>query len=222
MNEQYQVWDALRNFKFPEGFIKRLVKETGWTTRFATDAADEYLKFAFLYRFANHRVTPSETVDKVWHLHLIYSESYWDDLCGKVLMKKMHHIPGNGSDGEDFQSQYKLTLDSYKTAFGEPPIEFWPVPVEKVVKKGLIERLFGRSDDEPKKKKTNDAASCGTTSNVADSGGGFYSSVFGGGDSFGGGSFGGGGAGADWGGSSGGDSGGSSCGSSCGGGCGGD
>lgn len=245
MKEQYQVWQKIIDFEFPKGFEERLAKEQGWSLRFAEEAANEYLKFMFLSKFAGHKVTPSTIVDEVWHLHLIYSESYWDVLCAKVLEHKLHHVPGDGSsDDSIFRGQYELTLKSYKIAFGEPNEKYWPRPVAKSSrptslaynggkekKRGWLESFFY---PEKKKEKDNSSiSSCGGTTSV-DSGGGFWSSIFGDSDSggsFGGGHFGGGGAGGDWGGDSGGHSGGdsggsscggSSCGSSCGGGCGGD
>lgn len=232
MNEQYAICEKLINFEFPKGFEERLAKEQGWSTRFTEGAMNEYLKFMFLSKFAGHKVTPSTVVDEVWHLHLIYSESYWDVLCGKVLGHKLHHVPGDGSsDDSIFRGQYELTLKSYKISFGDPDEKYWPKPVSKSLrptslvyneskekKKGWLESIFyPEKKKEKDKSNTSNIQSCGGTTNI-DSGGGFWSDVFG---SFGGGSFGGSGAGSDWG--SGGDSdGGSSCGSSCGGGCGGD
>jgi hypothetical protein len=34
---------------------------------------------------STHIVTPSEQVDQVWHLHLTYTRSYWDEFCPNVL-----------------------------------------------------------------------------------------------------------------------------------------
>ena len=209
MNEQYAVWQKIIDFEFPMGFEERLAKEQGWTIRFTEDAMNEYLKFMFLSKFAGHKVTPSTVIDEVWHLHLIYSESYWDVLCGKILDHKLHHVPGNGYGDEDiFRGQYELTLKSYKIAFGDPDEKYWPKPVKKVQpekKRGFLESIFS-----PVKKKEDTSkagSSCGT-SHAVDAGGGFWSGIFGSSDSggsthshgsFGGGSFGGSGAGADWG-----------------------
>jgi len=230
MNEQYEVWGKLIKFEFPKGFKERLAKEKGWDASFTEDAMNEYLKFMFLTKFADHGVTPSEIVDEVWHLHLIYSASYWDDLCDRILHKKVHHTPGTGDDGDVYQKQYIKTLESYKTAFGKPDSRYWATPKVQEsraeVKKSFMERFF------PKRSETKYAESNNNTStnNVASS----CAAVFG--DSGGssnhenshcGSNHGGGShcsSGGDSGGSSGGSScssGGSSCGSSCGGGCGG-
>ncbi|MBN9062810.1 MAG: hypothetical protein J0H41_10255 [Rhizobiales bacterium] len=83
---------------------------------------------------AGHPVTPSEEVDQVWHLHLAYTRSYWDDLCGTVLGGPLHHGPTRGGKRERtrYDQQYRQTLDSYERAFGgKPPKDIWPGPEER-------------------------------------------------------------------------------------------
>ena len=78
---------------------------------------------------AGHVVTPSEEVDEVWHLHLVYTESYWKRLCGEVLGKPLHHHPTRGglTEGTKFRDFYQQTLDSYAEYFGgEAPGDLWP------------------------------------------------------------------------------------------------
>src|SRR5690606_11954622 len=89
----------------------------------------EYLRFIYLAMTAEHPVTPSEDVDQVWHLHLCYTRSYWQDLCEGVLKKALHHGPTKGGKQEDirFRDQYQQTLNSYQYAFGgPPPDDIWP------------------------------------------------------------------------------------------------
>jgi hypothetical protein len=77
-------------------------------------------------------VTPSEEVDEAWHLHLCYTRSYWDRMCGGILGKPLHHGPTEGGKKEDekFADWYSRTLESYRSHFGEePPADIWP-PVE--------------------------------------------------------------------------------------------
>jgi len=65
----------------------------------------------------------------VWHLHLTYTQSYWNELCSKVLKKPLHHSPTKGgrSESKKYRSQYQATLDSYTSTFGKaPPIDIWP------------------------------------------------------------------------------------------------
>jgi hypothetical protein len=75
-------------------------------------------------------VTPSDTVDQAWHLHLIYTRHYWQELCDKILGLQLHHDPSAGGTVESnrFERQYEQTIESYKAAFGEaPPADIWPV-----------------------------------------------------------------------------------------------
>ena len=58
-------------------FTSRLAREQGWSHAFAARAIREYKRFLILAMEAGHPVTPSEAVDQVWHLHLVYTVSYW-------------------------------------------------------------------------------------------------------------------------------------------------
>src|SRR5688572_29636615 len=97
MNTQQQaLWQNLRGFAFdPPGatftFTQRLARENGWSDDYARRVVEEYRRFLFLASAAGHPVSPSEDVDQAWHLHLTYSRSYWEDLCGKVLGQALHH-----------------------------------------------------------------------------------------------------------------------------------
>jgi hypothetical protein len=90
---------------------------------------EEYRRFAFLAVVAGHPVTPSDAVDQAWHLHLLYTRSYWEDFCPHVLQRPLHHHPTAGGPRErvKFQGWYRSTLASYRRYFGsEPPVDIWP------------------------------------------------------------------------------------------------
>jgi hypothetical protein len=110
-------------------FSARLARDQGWDRGFARRVTGEYKRFLWLAMRAGHPVTPSREVDEAWHLHLCYTRSYWDDLCGKVLGKPLHHGPTEGGPAEDakFADWYGRTLESYRHHFGEePPADIWP------------------------------------------------------------------------------------------------
>lgn len=117
-------------------FQTRLCHENGWSERFARRAIDEYLRFVVLATLAGHRVSPSPIVDEVWHLHLLYTRSYWDELCGKVLGFPLHHEPSRGSmDRAALAADYKRTLSSYERLLGAaPPPDIWPLPNQHAVR----------------------------------------------------------------------------------------
>jgi hypothetical protein len=115
-------------------FTARLAREQGWTLGFAGQVTLEYKRFIILAMAAGHPVTPSEAVDQVWHLHLVYTRSYWQDLCAGVLGQELHHGPtrGGGEEQAKFTDWYAATLESYRRIFGEePPPEIWPDPVTR-------------------------------------------------------------------------------------------
>jgi hypothetical protein len=95
---------------------------------------EEYRRFVYLAMAAGHPVTPSVDVDHAWHLHLTYTRSYWEEMCGRVLGRPLHHDPTRGglAEGAKFTDWYARTLRSYQEAFGSaPPADIWPSPAER-------------------------------------------------------------------------------------------
>jgi len=140
MNREHKdLYGRIRKFRFdPDGasatFAGRLAAENGWSARFAERVIDEYRKFAFLAVAAGHPVSPPDAVDQAWHLHLVYTRSYWDEFCGEALRTPLHHDPSRGGREEKlkFVDWYARTLRSYRTFFDEnPPADIWPSPAEK-------------------------------------------------------------------------------------------
>ena len=128
------LWESLSAFSFDQPgnkltFAQRLARENGWSAAFTRRVLEEYRRFLFLAAKAGHPVTPSDEVDQAWHLHLVYTESYWNDLCRDVLGKPLHHGPTKGgrTEGDKFADWYGRTLDSYEKFFGQaPPADIWP------------------------------------------------------------------------------------------------
>jgi hypothetical protein len=95
---------------------------------YAQRAIAEYKKFAFLAVAVGHPVTPSDQVDQVWHLHLTYTRSYWEEFCPQILQIPLHHDPTRGghSENQKFEDWYSQTLESYERFFGQaPPTDIW-------------------------------------------------------------------------------------------------
>ena len=121
-------------FEIDEGvpelsFRDRLARENGWTKGYAGRVIDEYLRFVCLAMVSGHVVTPSDQVDQAWHLHLTYTRSYWDRLCGDVLKRPLHHGPTRSGSAESikYHDLYERTLASYEKIFGDaPPADIWP------------------------------------------------------------------------------------------------
>lgn len=136
MNEELKALQSrVEGFKLDESgarfpFSSKLAKENGWTTAFTNKAIEEYKRFTFLAVAAGHPVSPSDAVDQVWHMHLTYSDNYWNVFCKEILRKPFHHHPSKGGQDESdkFEDWYARTLASYEKFFGPPPADIWPAP----------------------------------------------------------------------------------------------
>lgn len=134
-----ELWRRLSDFRIDDpgnalSFSRRLAAENGWSHEFALDAIREYKRFLFLAATAGHLCTPSDEVDQVWHLHLCYTRSYWNDLCRDLLGSELHHGPTRGGSSETnrFREAYVATLASYERAFGEVPDPLlWPAVADR-------------------------------------------------------------------------------------------
>lgn len=131
----YKMWEKLNEFSLdiPEvsfSFSDRLARENGWSKEYANRVITEYKKFVFLSAVSGKSLTPSDEVDQAWHMHMIYSRSYWVEMCGEILNGFMlHHGPTKGgkAEAERFNNQYQYTLDLYYEVFFEKaPSDIWP------------------------------------------------------------------------------------------------
>ncbi len=130
------LWARIAAFEFDDGivtfsFVQRLGRENGWSLQYSIRVLREYRRFTFLAIAAGHGVTPSDQVDQAWHLHLLYTDSYWNRFCHLALERPLHHSPTTGGSIEEakFHSSYAATMASYRQFFGnEPPADIWPDP----------------------------------------------------------------------------------------------
>ena len=129
MNEQHQkLYQQIQDYSLdqledPFPFTKRLARENKWSLDYTQQAIAEYKKFVFLAMVADHTVTPSDQVDQVWHLHLTYTRSYWQEFCSQILQMPLHHEPSRGGYQEHtkYRQYYQQTLDSYEFFLGQKP-----------------------------------------------------------------------------------------------------
>lgn len=129
-----ELWSELLNFSIDDynssfTFTQRLARENGWSIDYATRVVHEYKKFIYMAMISSISLTPSDEVDQAWHLHMLYTESYWDELCAKVLGREIGHGPTKGGSSEriKYNDQYNNTLDLYKVEFGnDAPKDIWP------------------------------------------------------------------------------------------------
>lgn len=125
---QKALWERINTFPLDEQgaalpFSRKLASEQGWDRDFTQQAIAEYRKFIFLCCISPHGASPSEVIDEVWHLHLLYTQNYWEEFCGKVLERSLHHHPSQGGAAEHARHQqwHTETLMLYLETFGTPP-----------------------------------------------------------------------------------------------------
>ncbi|MFT4602885.1 MAG: hypothetical protein ACI857_003072 [Arenicella sp.] len=131
---QTELWNRIKDFDLDVvgsqfTFTDRLSRENGWTLDYSVRVIDEYKRFMFLLCCTNGPLTPSDQVDQAWHLHLIYTQSYWRDFCDGVLKREIHHGPTKGgSDEKDkYSDLYQRSKDRYLEEFEtDPPEDIWP------------------------------------------------------------------------------------------------
>ncbi len=143
------LWQAINAFDmdaadaaFP--FSRRLARDNGWSHSFARATIEDYKRFIYLICVSGTMLTPSDVIDEVWHLHLIYSENYWDRFCGETLHRKIHHGPTKGGEAEagKYLNAYQRTLTLYVQEFGTPPPPtLWPDEKTRFERPQNIQRI---------------------------------------------------------------------------------
>jgi hypothetical protein len=125
-----ELWEKIAAVDFDSppseyGFSTRLAKENYWTKDFTEKAIEEYKKFMYLAATSEMMVSPSETVDAVWHQHLIFTQSY-QDFC-QILGKQVQHVPSthNREEFEKFRQAKERTNKLYSKDFGVQPAGIW-------------------------------------------------------------------------------------------------
>ncbi len=147
-----RLWDRIESQPIgPQsavlGFPRRLARDNGWSEAHASRVLLEYRRFLFLAARAGHPVTPSDAVDQAWHLHLIYSDDYWNTWCREVLGMPFHHGPTRGGTTEQakYTNWYERTLASYEACFGEPPPrDIWPTVEDRFTNASAFRRVNTR------------------------------------------------------------------------------
>lgn len=126
-----ELWARLQAFEFDgQGsapFSVKLARAEGWDAGLTARVIEEYRKFLYLTQVSHTQVTPSEAVDAAWHMHMTYTRTYWDALCGEVLGKPLHHEPCAGDEEMPrYRDQFHETRLLYASEFEqEPPREIW-------------------------------------------------------------------------------------------------
>lgn len=134
IESEKELWERISQFEFDDldsefTFSQRLARENNWTLEFTLRVLFEYKRFIYLICISDQPMTPSDQVDQAWHLHLLYTQSYWIRFCKETLGKDIHHGPTKGGkeEKEKYRDYYTQTKKKYQEVFSEPPPEdIWP------------------------------------------------------------------------------------------------
>ena len=108
----------------------------------------EYLIFMWIRKLnPTERISPSESVDVVWHQHILFTQEY-AQFCQRHLGAFLHHVPtvpnySKANHGDDTRDYAKVLIRyAYHTKLS-PPEEFWPASNKvKAVMKTLQESVI--------------------------------------------------------------------------------
>lgn len=130
--DQLQLWNRIKAFEIDDfdasfTFTHKLIKEHHWSLEFTLRAILEYKRFIFMIVATKQVQSPSYIVDMVWHMHLLYTKSYWIDFCKNLLGTDIHHNPSKGcEENEKMKLQYENTIKTYQSFFKlDPPKDIW-------------------------------------------------------------------------------------------------
>jgi uncharacterized protein (TIGR04222 family) len=131
---QPELWEKIQTFQIDDPastfpFSKKLAQENNWTLSLTNRAIEEYKKFIYLCCISPNGASPSAIVDEVWHMHLTYTDNYWNAFCKSTLLKDIHHHPSKGGSAEKHKhvNWYAATLSLYEKEFNHiPPADIWP------------------------------------------------------------------------------------------------
>lgn len=138
--EQKSLYGQIARFKLDEPdvpwpFSVRLAWQYRWSNTFTHRAIREYKKFIFLIMASEQPLSPATVIDRVWHHHILYTQSYWNDFCGQLLKRQIHHNPGRGieSDATSYYHQCAQAITLYQQYFNAPPpTDIWNEPQRQV------------------------------------------------------------------------------------------
>ena len=95
----------------------------GFTAEKAKDAITSYRFFLKLRaKHSKDELVPTETIDKVWHSHILHTERYTKD-CNDIFGRYIHHRPSfkkSPAELKRMKEKFKLTQKLMFEEFGTP------------------------------------------------------------------------------------------------------
>lgn len=97
--------------------MKKLQQEINCSNSLAISVEKRYRGFLYLNAiYPNEILVPSCLLDKVWHLHILYTRQYMSD-CNIMFGKYLHHLPMEGAETEH-NLNFEKTKKLFKKEFG--------------------------------------------------------------------------------------------------------
>jgi hypothetical protein len=97
----------------------------GWSAAQCESGEIEYKRFLHLCQKHGKGMVPTNTMDTMWHYHILDTRAYHAD-CQNIFGGYMHHYPYFGMRGEqdaqDLSDAFDRTKSLYMESFGEPII----------------------------------------------------------------------------------------------------
>jgi hypothetical protein len=98
----------------------------GWTAEQCDLAEVEYKRFLHLSKVFGKGNVPTDTIDTMWHYHILDTRAYHKD-CDAVFGGYFHHYPYFGMRGEqdakDLENAFYATAERYQATFGEAMLQ---------------------------------------------------------------------------------------------------
>ena len=95
--------------------IDQMVSIYKWEYKYAHNVASEYHRFLTL-RNHNNKLSPSDTIDKFWHQHILNTDHYLG-YCRIYFNNIIHHNPANSFDQKSKSERLTNTITAYKTKY---------------------------------------------------------------------------------------------------------
>lgn len=106
-------------------------KQYKWSDSYAQAVLEEYQRFMHI-RALDFGTSPTDPIDQLWHIHILYTENYYD-YCMKKFGKFIHHSPDMSLDQKARQARIRKTIKIYSQLY--PSIlypEIWNINTELI------------------------------------------------------------------------------------------
>ena len=92
------LWNRLKAHAFNDpgatkSYAVKLAAAEGWTPDFTLRVIEEYRKFLYLTQISRGEATPSEIIDRAWHMHLTFTRNYGTGFAARCSVGACITIP---------------------------------------------------------------------------------------------------------------------------------